>query len=422
MTHATRQRKHTTQVFKALRGRDWLVDRMFQIMQQGKQGLDRFLLELGRLLAETIMELDREEQAGPDYRPKTPGVYKWAAQPGSVFVGDQKLPVMRPRLRGPEGEIPLQTYRQLSERGAFSEALLGKMLRGLSARQYRETVVEAAQAFGVSPSAVSQHLLEVTTQKLTAFKERSLADFQPFALFLDTVHRGGVAFIVALGLAQDGHKRVLGFWEGATENHEICDALLADLEQRGCPLVKRILFVTDGGGGIIKALKARFGKKLIHQRCTIHKDRNLQRHLPKRWRTEAHRRFTTALEQTSYADAKAMLLELQRWLHRLNESAADSLREAFDELLTLHRLKVPALLRKTLHSTNPIESLFSTVRDCEGNIKRYRGSQMAQRWLAAVCLHCEHGFRRVKGFRQIGQVVRTIEAEQVASPQEQAAA
>ncbi len=117
-----------------------------------------------------------------------------------------------------------------------------------------------------------------------------------------------------------------------------------------------------------------------------------------------------------------MLTELERWLRRLNESATDSLREAFEELLTLHRLKVPALLRQTLHSTNPIESMFSTVRDCERNITRYRGSQMAQRWLAAVCLHCEHGFRRVKGFQEIAVVVRTIEAEQASTQHEQSAA
>ena len=43
----------------------------------------------------------------------------------------------------------------------------------------------------------------------------------------------------------------------------------------------------------------------------------------------------------------------------------------------LHKLKVPALLRKSLHSTNPIESMFSMVRSCERNIKRYRSSQDA---------------------------------------------
>ena len=117
-----------------------------------------------------------------------------------------------------------------------------------------------------------------------------------------------------------------------------------------------------------------------------------------------------------------MLLEFERWLRGINESAADSLLEAIEEILTLHRLKVPALLRKTLHSTNPIESMFSAVRDCEGNIKRYRGSRMSQRWLTAVCLHCEKGFKRVKGYRGIKEVVRRIEAEQAEEGKLQTAA
>src|SRR3990172_10627722 len=111
------------------------------------------------------------------------------------------------------------------------------------------------------------------------------------------------------------------------------------MERRGLTLTRKIIWVTDGGKGIIKTLKDRFGKKLIHQRCTIHKDRNIQRHLAKRYRKEAHNRFRTALEQNSYEDARQMLLDFETWLRRINESAADSLMEA---------------------------------RDCEGNIKRYR--------------------------------------------------
>ncbi len=107
-----------------------------------------------------------------------------------------------------------------------------------------------------------------------------------------------------------------------------------------------------------------------------------------------------------------MLKDLEQWLRQINESAAESLREALEEILTLHRLKVAALLRKTLHSTNPIESMFSTVRDCEGNLKRYRGSQMAQRWLGAVLLHCEQGFKRIKGYAAIKTVMAVIEAQQ----------
>ena len=231
-------------------------------------------------------------------------------------------------------------------------------------------------------------------------------------MYLDTVHRGGQAFVVALGMDREGKKLPLGFWKGATENHETCEELLEDVERRGLKLSKRILWVTDGGGGIIKALKGRYGKKLIHQRCTLHKDRNLQRHLPKRYRKQAHHLFSTALEQNSYKDAKKMLQEFERWLRDINESAANSLLEALEEVLMLHKLKVPVLLRKSLHSTNPIENMFSMVRSCEHNIKRYRSTKMRQRWLAAVLLHCEQQFKRVKGYASIGEVVAAIDAIQ----------
>ena len=154
-----------------------------------------------------------------------------------------------------------------------------------------------------------------------------------------------------------------------------------EVEGQDLVITKRVIFVTDGGNGLIKALWERLGSGLIHRRCTIHKDRNIQRHLAERWRKEAHRRFHTALEQNSYADAKRMLGEFEQWWRGLNESSAQSLREASEEVLTLHRLKVPALLSKTLHSTNPIESIFATVRECKGHIKRSRGGEMSERWL-----------------------------------------
>lgn len=409
----TRKRRNARRVFGQMYGKQEMIDRMYQIISQGKQGLDAFLLEVGRMMAETIMYIEREEISGPEYHPLSSEIKKWASQGGSIYLGDQKISVEHPRLRGKKGEMALESYQKLKEPGAFSEELLCKILRGISSQRYSETVIEAANAFGVSASSVSRHIVSVTTKKLKDFKERDLSDFRTFAVFIDTIHRAGKAFMVALGIDAEGQKRVLGFWEGATENNEVCKGLFMDLEGRGLKLTKKVMWVTDGGSGIIKALKEKFGKKLIHQRCTIHKDRNIQKHLPKRYRKEAHRQFRTALEQSKYKDARQMLLEFERWLRGINESAADSLLEAIEEILTLHRLKVPALLRKTLHTTNPIESMFSTVRDCEGNIKRYRGSRMSQRWLAAVCLHCEKGFRRVKGFASIHDVIATIEAEQV---------
>jgi putative transposase len=407
MRESTRRRKKASAAFREIGGDDWLKGRMLAALVQGKAALDETLHDLGRMLAEAIMDLEREELSGASYRPSS-SLRKWASEPGSVFVGDQKIRVERPRLRGPEGEVALRSYAQLRQPGAFSQELLEQALRGMSAQKYEETVVKSAEAFGVSPSSVSRHLVEATAAQLRAFRERDLSSFRPFAIFIDTIHRGGAAFMVALGIDLAGNKTALGFWEGASENHDMCCELLADLERRGLVLGKKILFITDGGKGIIKALRERFGKKLLHQRCSVHKKRNLERHLPKRYRKEAARRFDAALSQNSYADARAMFKDLEAWLRQINDSAAESLLEAVEELLTLHRLKVPALLRKTLHTTNPIESMFSVVRDAEGNIKRYRGTKMAQRWLAASMLHAEKRFKRVKGHAHIAAVVEAM--------------
>jgi len=414
MRRDTKNRKIATKGFRQIAGDAWITDQLYRIMISGKQALDGVMADLGRMLAESIMYIEREELSGPDYSPTSPHIRKWASEQGSVYIGDQKVKVQRPRLRdGWTGsEIKLKSYDQMRQEGRFSEELLQKSLLGLSGRRYKETVTEAAAAFGVSASSVSRKIVTTTSEALRSFKERDLSTFEAFAIFLDTIHRGGRAFTVAVGVSLKGQKMALGFFEGATENHEICDEVLADLEHRGLSLHKRIIFITDGGKGIIKSLRNRFGKHLIHQRCTVHKDRNIQTHLPKRFRKAAHQKYRIALEQTSYSDAKKMLVDFERWLRTINESSADSLLEALEEILTLHRLKVGGDLRKALHSTNAIESMFSSVRHCEKNIKRYRGSRMAQRWLAGVLLHCEKGFKRIKGYRDIGAAIKNIQAEQ----------
>lgn len=412
MKDSTKKRKKAIMGMQEVYGRQELNDRMYQILTQGKQGFDVFMKELGRMMAETIMYIEREEISGPDYHPKTPDIRKWASQGGSVYIGDQKIQIEHPRLRRGNEEVKLRSYEKLKKPEGFSEELLTKVLRGMSCQKYSDTVIGAAEAFGVSASSVSTHIIAATAKQLKEFKERSLSSFMPFAIFLDTIHRAGEAFIIGLGIDTMGEKMPLGLWQGATENHELCEELIADMQKRGLQVSRRIIWVTDGGKGIIKALRDSFGKKLIHQRCTIHKDRNIQRHLTKRYRKEAHHRFRTALEQNRYEDARQMLLGMEKWLRGINESAADSLMEAIEEILTLHRLKVPGLLRKTLHSTNPIESMFSTVRDCEGNIKRYRDSRMMQRWLASALLFCEKGFYRVRGHASISEVMATIDREQ----------
>jgi len=110
MRRDTILRKNASQTFKKLRGTDWVVERMYQVLSQGKRAFDSLMLEMGQMVAEAIKYIDREEVAGPDYFPFKAEIQKWASQQGSVFIGDQKVVVEHPRLRGPKGEMRLRNY------------------------------------------------------------------------------------------------------------------------------------------------------------------------------------------------------------------------------------------------------------------------------------------------------------------------
>jgi hypothetical protein len=97
MRQDTKQRKKAIQALKAVQENQWWMDRMAQVMLGGKEALDTAMLDIGRLVAETIMDMEREQQAGPDSHPTSPELRKWASQPGAIYVGDQKLHVAHPR-------------------------------------------------------------------------------------------------------------------------------------------------------------------------------------------------------------------------------------------------------------------------------------------------------------------------------------
>ena len=105
----------------------------------------------------------------------------------------------------------------------------------------------------------------------------------------------------------------------------------------------------------------------MQQRCQLHKRRNVKEYLPKKAQGDYDRRIRNACALTGYVEAKAELEKIFRQLERVNPSAARSLEEGMEETLTLHRLGVGELLRRSLTATNPIESCFATVEgDSQG--------------------------------------------------------
>jgi len=75
----------------------------------------------------------------------------------------------------------------------------------------------------------------------------------------------------------------------------------------------------------------------------------------------------------------------------------------------VHKLGITGLLRKTVSTTNPIESCFSVTRSITGRVKRWRGGDMVQRWAVATLLRAEKKFRRVKGYRELPKLAISLQ-------------
>ena len=150
------------------------------------------------------------------------------------------------------------------------------------------------------------------------------------------------------------------------------------------------------------------GEAAFLQRCQGHKRRNVIDHLPEEHKPAVKKKLQNAYAMTEYADAKRALERVHRELMELNPSAARSLEEGMEETLTVHRLRVPAQLRRTLASTNVIESAFSIVKTVCRNVKRWRDGDHIERWVGSGLLVAERQFRKVQGYREIPSLLTAL--------------
>ena len=101
-------------------------------------------------------------------------------------------------------------------------------------------------------------------------------------------------------------------------------------------------------------------------------------------------------------------------LERTHPGAASSLREGMDETLTLTRLGIGGSLKRTLESTNPIESMIGICRHTSRNVKHWQNGDMCLRWTAAGMLEAERQFRKVIGYKHLARLAVAVERHVVA--------
>ncbi len=269
-----------------------------------------------------------------------------------------------------------------------------------------EPVGDDVPTRGTSPAAVSRRFVQA---KLAQLRSRDLRTLGILAVFSDGIAIAGRTLVVALGVDGKAEKHVLGLAEGTTENAAVCRQLLSELSERGLPTDHALLFVSDGGKAIRRAIADSYGALAPVQRCRLHKRRNVLDHLPEGLRPLIGRKLDQAWSKEDPEEAERALRHLAASLEESHPGAAASLREGLAETLTISRLGLSPALVKTFRSTNPIESLGDGIRVIERNVKNWQSGKMALRWTAAAALEREKHFKRINGFRDLWLLQRALD-------------
>ena len=362
----------------------------------------------------TMLEEDRTAICGPRYahEPDRPASRAGTA-PSEVVLGGRKVAIQRPRVRTADGEVPLPTFQTMAETDPLDRRVVEQMLVGVATRQYArslESLGPDVESRGTSKSAVSRRFVAKTRAQLETWQAAPLDGLDLVGLLLDGVHVGEHCLIVALGVAADGGKHALGIWEGSTENAAVCRSLLSNLQSRGLRTDRSLLVILDGSQALRKAVRETFGDAALVQRCQIHKLRNVLDHLPERQRPWVKAILQRAYRSADVTTAQRLLHDLARRLEGDHPSAANSVREGLEETLTLLALGLSDALRRSLSTTNAVESLISRTRHVKRNVKRWRGGQMVLRWVAAGVLEAVKGFRRLRGHKEMPKLVTALRA------------
>jgi putative transposase len=389
-----------------------------EIAESASEGLLALSVGAGLQVMQTLMEQSVTALAGPKgkHNPDRAAV-RHGREQGSVVLGGRRIPVQRPRVRTVDGsgELPVAAYELFSQTEVLGRLALERMLGGLSTRRYPVglepvgTQVEQA-ATGTSKSAISRRFVAMTHTALAELLSADLSTLDLVCLMIDGVHFGEHTCVVALGIAIDGTKHPLALVEGSTENATLARELLVGLRDRGLDVTRPVLVVIDGAKALRRAALDVFDHPVIG-RCQQHKIRNVRDRLPQRLGGPVERRMRTAWHAASALDGQAQLEALARELDKTHPGAAASLREGMAETLTVLRLGVPPTLARTLHSTNPIESMIEICREHAGNVKRWQDGQMALRWCAAGMVEAGKQFRRVNGYLHLPALRAALQAE-----------
>ena len=280
----------------------------------------------------------------------------------TTTAGDLDLRI--PKLRQGSFFPSLLERRRRVDQALFA-VVMEAYVHGVSTRKVDDLVKALGADTGISKSEVSRICADLD-EDITEFQHRALSDTSYPYVFVDATYckaRVGKrivsqAVVVAIGVAADGRRQVLGFQVGDTESESFWTEFFRDLKSRGLSGVQ--LVISDAHTGLIRAIRVAF-QGAAWQRCRVHFMRNVLARVPK-----VAGPMVAAIIRTIFVPrgkrelVHAQFDEVVTLLEKSHPAVAVMLDEARDDLLAF--TEFPPQHWQQIWSTNPLERLNKEIK------------------------------------------------------------
>jgi putative transposase len=236
-------------------------------------------------------------------------------------------------------------------------------LHGMSSGDFAPALEEFfGSAAGLSASVITRLTTEWQAER-DAFSRRSLKDVDYVYVFADGIHfrvrleEARLCALVIVGVRSDGTKELVSISDGHRESTESWLDVLRDLKRRG--MNAPVLAVGDGALGFWGALSDVF-PNTTHQRCWVHKMANVMNALPKSAQPAARAALAEVRDAEDREHALKAIDQFKAAYEAKWPKAVEKVTKDTNSLLAF--FDFPAEHWVHLKTTNPIESIFATVR------------------------------------------------------------
>jgi transposase-like protein len=349
--------------------------------------------EVGEYLARARHQRSTTEAEFRGYR-------NGSAKERKITIGSGTIKIKTPRVSDvPKGQeqFESQIVKPYQRRSRTLEEVFPKLfIEGLATRDFEPALrcLMGAEA-ALSPSTISR-LNAGFKAEYEDWSKSSLASLPMVYVWVDGIYiKAGIAderacLLVVMGADVTGKKHLLAMEEGFRESKESWAGVLRRLKARG--MNEPALAVGDGGLGFWAAA-GEVWRQTKQQRCWVHKMRNVLDKLPHKERAEGAKSLRAVYLSQTRAEAQSKLLALAKSWRGLYDRAAECVLDDVDRMLTY--FDYPAEHHKHLRTTNPIESIFASVRLRTGAMKRLRSARSAVYLIFQIVKRQEKSLQRL---------------------------